>query len=253
MPAPSLPIPKLYNMFIEDTNQNPRFWPCIEAPPGADTGRMLVSAWFKGDGHAAFNGNYRIRDQVSFDYDGKEITNLHRSISEGERSGTTTLMANAHLIEDADNPERWPPGCEITGKAVPDGGVTVTNVDGILEHRRFVTIQYEASDPLVLGAPDLEHRVDAELNGDGTVDLSYDVSAFPSAGIRVARDGVDILTVITSDNNCFSEEEVNGISGIMIVAVGFFTTISGRIRADPANVRNETLPNPLCNLAGILD
>jgi hypothetical protein len=101
----------------------------------------------------------------------------------------------------------------------------------------------ESSNPLVrVWAPDIDSELRTTMAGTGMV-LNYKTDGFPSHGIRVNRDGQEVMTKIVHDA---SGIPALGPSGGLNVLNGLTTTTAvGLILVPPADTGNEPTNIPV--------
>ncbi len=83
-------------------------------------------------------------------------------------------------------------------------------------------LEIHSSNPLVHPSPDIDGVLQGTVSVDGSVQLKATTDEFPSQGVRVVREGVELGTAIVNDASCIGENNVQGVSG----AVRLFTGLT---------------------------
>lgn len=136
---------------------------------------------YRGDNHAGYGGGYRVLVVLDFDYDGTAITGMTKSGG----YGTT------HRDWD------WKVTVPLIGQIASDKGTdakTATKAMSQTATGKSFTLTMASANPLVMTmAPNIDSTLTGTFDGSGNLSLSYNTDMFPSHGIRVQRDGADIL------------------------------------------------------------
>lgn len=135
-----------------------------------------VVSRFRGDGHQGYGGTYKVRQRVSFFYNGSAIRSLV-SLSEGDEYGLTQLDFRVRNFFS----RRTTGTCTDTAQAT---SATYFRRDGA----HGVVVGYSARNPLQAGAPtiDGEARISV-LPGGRDLQVSYRTDRFPNHGIQMER------------------------------------------------------------------
>jgi hypothetical protein len=205
-------------------------------PPVEERNFTEVSATFRGDNHTGFDGTYRLAHRIEFDYDGQSITNFtatphfaHVGATHEDKRFTVIGMAEPHPARE----------CTRTGLA-PDQGNASSGA-------REFQLTYRGSNPLVAGSPPIIHTVEGLIRDNGVVAIKYTVTNFPSSGVRVTRDGIEIGTVLTNDVSCVPYDSAHGYSGVVKLGYGLATTRTGAFDVDYRTPARQTIRSALCS------
>jgi hypothetical protein len=195
-----------------------------------------VSATFRGDGHKGFDGTYRLADRIEFDYDGQSISNLtvtpgfaHVGETHEDKRYTVVGMSDPHPARE----------CTRVGTAPDRSGATASG--------RTFQVSYSGSNPLVPAAPAIDHAINGRFRDNGTILMEYTVTNFPSSGLRVTRDGIEIANVMTNDASCLTEESAAGKVGAARLGYGLITTRTGTFDIDYRSPVRLTIQSALCS------
>jgi hypothetical protein len=211
--------------------------------PTTTLGGLLtsVSSVLDGDGYTRYDdgSSYRVAATLSFDWDGSSVSNLvftpqagvsHRTIV--EKTVTTHGVVTRRCTEDhADT---------VTGSATTSNSSTIAaNLSGVVG---FLT-------PLVRlsgGYPSTSWTV--AVKPDGSLNISYKTSEFPSIGLKVLVNGQVQGTDIVNDASCYKQWETLGPWGATGLFYLFHATTSGSLppispTGSPVNVDT---PSPGC-------
>jgi hypothetical protein len=204
--------------------------------PTTTLGRLLtsVSSTLDGDGYAGYDDgtSYRVAAKLSFDWDGSGVSNLvftpeagfsHRTII--EKTVTTHGIVTRRCIED--HPDT------VMGSATASSPSTIAiKLSGIVG---FLT-------PLVhLSGAYPATSWNVAIKPDGSLGISYNVSEFPSTGLKVLVNDQVEGTDIVNDASCYKQWEVVGPWGATGLFLLFHRTTSGSLPAitpagSPVNV-----------------
>ncbi len=219
-----------------------RAWVNIHSPaescwtPVEDTTpHISVTSTFDGDGHAAFDGGYRVQDVITFDWDGQTVTNVqtspepHVGLTVRNRTFTDKRTATELTV------------CRTTARAADTTSVTTPGSNTI-------NISYTGTNPLTAQGvtPSFKNEVVAAVKPDGSVSLSYQTTQFPSSGLQVQINGSPILTGQENDVSCLSNSDVLGPRGAIRLATGLNTTWSGTATAVPDTFSTFAHASSLC-------
>lgn len=167
-----------------------------------------VSTRYQGDGHAGFDGSYRVMSSVEFDWDGKQVLNTR--VPTDPHFGTTHLLATYSNFLNTTN-------CELaSGTATSATSASATGTS--------FAVSYSAANPVVrLPAPAIDGDTTGTVAADGTVSFHFRTDLFPSHGVRVSKDGAPQLTDIVNDASCLPNFAVRGLVGLGVIATGLST------------------------------
>jgi hypothetical protein len=205
-------------------------------PDVLDQGSTLVTSTLRGDGHASFEGSYRVVEEIQFNFDGHKISDFsetpipHTAPSYRDKIYYLGPLSHHDVLGKCANTKTAPNG----SSAAQTGDTTFT-------------LSYERGVPLVPDSPDISQIVQGTVNDDGSIDLTYTVTNFPNQGIQVTNNGTVILTAVTNDVTCLPASKVHGYSGIALVFFGLNTTHAGSYHADPAAAASYDQPSQLCS------
>jgi hypothetical protein len=207
-------------------------------PAGGQLFSTYVSSTYGGDGHAAFGtGTYRLRTEVSFDFDPAtdKITNFTED--------AVSAVGTSHRYK-----------VYTTSKGVVlDSCVeaaTATNTQTAkLDSDTSFTLGYRGKNPLAdpqFVTPALTAVINGSLSQDGSLTLSYKTTEFPSQGIQVSVNGNTVATDLENDVSCLSPKAVFGFSGLALIGRGLNFTESGSVTIQPTGNSSKSTPSPLC-------
>jgi hypothetical protein len=205
-------------------------------PPNSLIAHTVVSSTFHGDGHAGFDGGYRMQDIVTFDWDGQNLSNF-QTIANIVHVGTT--IRNKVYTDSRDG--TLLDLCSQTGVAAD---TTSASSSG-----NTFTIQYTGKNPLTLPqalTPGFLNNLTGEIQADGSVDLNFQVTEFPSSGLQVLINDSPILTGLENDVSCLSDSAVLGVGGAVILTIGLLSTTAGSVAAVPNTDIIFGKRSPLC-------
>ena len=211
--------------------------------PTTTLGGLLttVSSTLDGDGYTGYDDgtSYRVAAKVSFDWDGSSVSNLaftpeiglsHRTIV--EKTATIHGIVTRHCVE-------YHAGT-VTGSATTQNPSTIgINLSGVVGFLTSPTRQ--------LGAyPATSWKV--AVKPDGSLGISYDVSEYPSIGLKVLVNGRVEGTDIVNDASCYKRWETLGPWGATGLFLLFRDTTNGSLPAitpagSPVNV---DIRSPYC-------
>ncbi|WP_028060513.1 hypothetical protein [Candidatus Solirubrobacter pratensis] len=193
----------------------------------------FVASTFHGDGHAGYDGTHRGLEVAQFDWDGSRITNF----AEHGDFGVTSR----DMVYHGPLGESWP--CSQTGRATKAASAAPVGDSDF-------QLKLSAANPLI--PLDLAPTADQELAGhidpDGTLRLHYDADLFPSAGLRVLRDGQELGTYVINDTSCVPEPDMLGPLGLGLLTRGLVShDVHGSVTVAPADAHALRVDrSPLC-------
>lgn len=228
---PNEPIPLPYRASQLLSYFDPNCW----TPPDSLISHTMVSSTFHGDNHAGFEGGFRVQDVVSFDWDGKTLSNFH-TVPDVQHVGTTirnkiyTNRQNGTVLKT----------CSQSGVAADTTAASSTG--------NGFTVTYTGKNPLTpqMATPGFVNNVTGLVQPDGSLSLNYTVTDFPSAGIQVLLNDSPIVTGRENDVSCLSDSAVLGPSGAFTIAEGLGRTATGSATAVPGTDRTFAQRSPLC-------
>lgn len=230
---PLQPLPTPY----ESGSLNPlsALDPDCFTPPLRDEFTTDVASTFRGDAHVRFGeGTYRLRSLIEFDVDGRSITDL-RMVPDVPHVGVT--------VRDKKYYNRR------TGKVIGRCSATGTAPDLAYGFRTGTTsfvIGYSGANPLVPLAFPISNVVRGEVNPDGSLDLTFAATQFPTNGLEVTIDSSSVLQVYETDVSCLSDSAVLKLPAVMTLLWGLGHTYTGMAHAEPGNMAVQTHPSPVC-------
>jgi hypothetical protein len=202
---------------------------CPGVPPAP--GATPVSSLFAGEGHAGYDGAFAAQPFVEFDWDGSAIGGL-------QTGGGFGAVQRVRSFATA------PPTSCATATRTPTSAV----FGGALAGNQF-QLGLQAPNPLVRGVPPADATVVGAMAGDGTLSLRYQGDAFPSAGLRVLRDGVPQATRTAVDASCLAAGTLMGRRGAALAAWGRSRkVVSGTLTVPLSDVSSsDAAASPLCS------
>lgn len=178
----------------------------------------FVTNHYRGDDHEGFDGSFRVRAAVSFDWDGEQISNPSKETDFGTSvleatyaypfDTTTCVVASDRATEAADF------------QVLPDASVL-----GF----------YSAADPIPAIAPTVDATVTAAVAADGTIAMHFQTDEFPSHGIRVTRNGIVQRTDLVNDAACIPDAVLASPLGVPFLGGLLLKTNEGDRTIHPAD------------------
>lgn len=193
----------------------------------------IVQTRYEGDDHDGFDGSYRVKSAIEFDWDGTQVSNVQ--IPEEPMFGTTRLNATYSNGFQTRT-------CEVA-QGVADRASSATAAGSSFR------LNYSAANPLVRGpAPAIDGLLDGTMSADGTITLRFDTDLFPSHGLRVTRNGVVQVTDIVSSASCLPDFAVVGLPGLVLIGAGLVAQINegDRIVAPTDSGQSGSTRSRLC-------
>jgi hypothetical protein len=213
------------------------FDPNCYTPPRSAWSSTEVSSVYLGDGHTAFGGGYRLRTEISFDFDpatGK-ISNFTQD--------AVPAFGTSHRYKVYTSDGKVLATCTQSGNTV--NTQTVQQVSS----NSFV-LGYSGSNPLAKPyAPPASAAISGTVAQDGTLTLSYKTTRFPSQGIQVTISGAGSSTVVTdveNDVSCLGSAGVTGALGLVNLTRGLLSSESGSVTINPNISSSESNRSSLC-------
>lgn len=164
-----------------------------------------VSTRYKGDGHAGFDGSYRVMSSVEFDWDGKQILNPKEPPD--PHYGTTHLIGTYTNFLNTTT-------CDLASATATTA--TMSSASG-----SSFTVNYSSANPVTrLPAPPIDGETKGTVGSDGTVTFHFRTDLFPSHGVRVTKNGAPQLTDIVNNAACLPNAAVTGLTGAVVIALG---------------------------------
>jgi hypothetical protein len=206
-------------------------------PPLAKWPTTVVSSTYGGDGHTAFGaGTYRLRTEISFDFDlsNRKITNFTQdSVPAFGASRRTKVYTSRGKVLDT---------------CTQAGNTTNTQVAQQTSATDF-SLGYSGKNPLSQPAA-LTASAHALIKGtvaaDGSLRLSYTTTDFPSHGIQVSVNRNPVTTDIENDVSCLKPAQVLGVAAVARLLFGLKATETGAVTIEPSGSMTETKQSPLC-------
>jgi hypothetical protein len=197
-----------------------------------------VSSVLGGDGYAGFDGGstFRVAAKVTFDWDGTSISNLAFS----SQDGVSRRLISEHI------------GSSQTGSCVEDhaGTSTVsatTPTDSSLYINVSGVVGFLTGQAAELGT-NPSNTWNVKIAPDGSLQISYSATEFPTTGLRVLVNGQAQATAIVNDASCYSQASLLGLGGIVKLTRLFHSKPSGQLPEISANGApvNVDHPSPAC-------
>jgi hypothetical protein len=229
---PYLPVslPYLATTLLRSKDPN-----CYTPSPRQEFSTYVISTYV-GDGHSAFGtGTYRLRTEVSFDFDPvtEQITNFTQDSVAPYDAGYyhKVYKSAAGAVLDTCN--------------VPL--TTYYRQTAQQKGRTSFTLGYLGINPLGEPAPPaLSASIDGTVTSDGGVGFRYATSEFPSQGIQVTFSGNIVVSDTYSDVSCLSPGAVLGFGGRTLMQYGLDRTEHGSVTIESYDNATESTPSPLC-------
>jgi hypothetical protein len=231
-------------------------------PSFIDSLNTSVLSTYNGNGHAGYDGAYKVLDVAEFDSDGSTIYNFRGPNSDkgvGNPDGQPNFGQTERLLD-----YQGPFGhVQCVAKKT-----TVTHsVFSSWSGGRF-SLGINASNPLLLVAPGIQADLDGTVHADGGISWSIKTGEFPSYGLRFYADGVPcaaghacraLETSIVNDASCMTQSVENGVTGPLGIGsatrifAGLFyvnNAVSGATTLDESNVMVRPNPSVYCQGGG---
>jgi len=233
---PYMPLPTPYEL-----TQNPlhrRFDPnCYTLParaPWLEKLGTIVSSTYGGDNHPGFGGSYRIRTEVSFDFNPAtgRITNFTQD--------AVPPFGTSHRYKV------YTYNGTVLATCTQAANTTNTQTAQLSSATRF-TLGYRGTNPLAQPyAPELRATITGTLAPDGSLTLTYTTTDFPSQGIQVSVNGNIVATDLENDVSCLGASGVLGFPGLLRIGAGLSLTQTGSVTIQPTGSMSESNPSPIC-------
>lgn len=195
-----------------------------------------VHGWFKGDGHAGYDGSYRVRSVLEFEWDGTAIRSARTLDALGEPAFGET--------------QRWRRYVDLTHEesCILERGTATTLSTAALTGPNSFRLEYSSSNPIQAGSPAIDGWLEGDLDATGRLHLRFQTDEFPSHGFQVTRNGVAQLTMLSTDASCFSDAEVTGMRGFGEIFLGLVSEQTERSEdVDPGDAgRFDAHPSEGC-------
>jgi len=184
-----------------------------------------VNTQYRGDGHAGFDGSYRVMSSVEFDWDGRRM--LNTAVPGDAHFGTTHLIGTYSNFVNTTT-------CELASDTAT--AATTASASG-----SSFAVSYSAANPVVrVPAPPIDGETTGTVAGDGTIKFHFRTDLFPSHGVRVSKDGTPQLTDIVNDASCFPDFVIQGPAGLGIIGAGLSLQINQGDRTVSPSDTNRT-------------
>lgn len=187
-------------------------------PPEGLPRSFFVASTFRGDGHRPYPGTSRLlgtqRLLVFVDTRSKRVT---RVLPQGF---TRSVGATHRDVQVRDLDTGTITTCTQSATADP-----ARSVQGAFTGARAWFTQLRGANPLVVGAPSIDARIDGLVRPDGGLRIRYRADQMPSIGIRVLRDGRLAALNVVNDVSC---RDLRGPIGAVEVASRLITVSRGR-------------------------
>jgi len=228
---PYLPVTLPYLATKAEEKNDPNCY----TPPGNKWLTTFVSSTYGGDSHTTFGtGTYRLRTEVSFDFDPTtdKITNFTKD--------AVAPFGTSHRYK-----------VYTSDGAVLDSCVeaanTTNNQTARTDSNTSFTLGYQGTNPLAQPvAPALTATISGTLSQDGSLTLTYKTTDFPSQGIQVSVNGTTVATDLENDVSCLGPSAVLGFSGLALLGLGLNLHEQGSVSIQPYGSLSESTPSPIC-------
>jgi hypothetical protein len=232
---PLFPTPLPYSVTAFTLFQ--RLEPNCFTPPAGQQSSTLVNSTYGGDAHTAFGaGTYRMRTEVSFDFNPSTdtITNFTQD--------SVPAIGTSHRTKV------YTSGRTVIGTCTQAATGTNAQVARLTSGTTF-TLGYSGKNPLSRPAaltPPLHATIQGSMTADGGLTLSYRTTDFPSQGIQVSINGTPVSTDTENDVSCIGQPGVLGAGGAILLATGLNRTESGSETVEPTDNSVTATNSPLC-------
>ena len=166
------------------------------------------SSTFAGDGHVGYDGSVRVREDVSFDWNLQQVSNVDAAPL---TNGVTTRI---WVITTRNS--KTPIICK---HAVADHGSGSAAGSG-----NIIGMVYRSADPQILNSPPIHNTVTATVS-NSDISLDFGVTAFPSQGFAIYENGAILDREVFVNPSC---EPVLGPEGFFTLLRGLTTHESFR-------------------------
>ncbi len=204
-------------------------------PRGLDLLTTTVSSTYRGDGHVAYGGgSYRLRTEVSFDFNPStnEITKFTQNsvpaFGASHRDKVYTSRGNVLAT------------CTQAADTTNTQTARMSGATGF-------TMGYKGGNPLSnpqFATPSAVGTVTGAVAKDGNLTLNYTTTRFPSHGIQVSIDDEIVLTTIENDVSCIGSPL--GVRAAAVIALDLNLKASGSVVATPGGNSSTVTPSPRC-------
>lgn len=153
-------------------------------PPGAQICQPWVpgtKAWYDGDGHNGYPGDYRVLVSYEFLWNGNTISEVSVDGAYGE---TALQMAGPLPNMQCENRERASSSYDVQAEG------------------NSVILSMSSANPLQAGSPTIDSKLTATLVSVDEMRVKIQTDKFPSHGFAVYRNGEPIATVVEFDASC---------------------------------------------------
>jgi Protein of unknown function (DUF3344) len=200
-----------------------------------------VSSFLDGDNYTGYSDGttYRAAATISFDWDGSSISNLtftaepglsHRSITEVTGTGSSKVTRNCveyHLgTASVTATKESPSTLDIKSEGVV----------GFLTSQAHATGAYPTN------------SWEVAVNPDGSLNVSYTASRFPTTGLQVLINGQVEATDIVNDASCYKPSSLLGLAAVPRFLVLFDLNTKGSLPTiTPGGTPTSVdVPSPSC-------
>jgi hypothetical protein len=197
-------------------------------------GTTVVVSTFRGDGHARFGEPYRLRAVAEFDFDGKRISNF-RLVPGIPHAGATVrdkVYYNRTMKQVLAK-------CFATATAANRSAGQQTGATTF-------SLQYTGGNPLVPFALPISNIVKGVVNANGSIDLTFTATQFPTNGVQMTMDGKPMLELYETDVSCLSDAEVQTTHAVITLLWGLGHYYSAQVHAEPGQPLVRTHRSPVC-------
>jgi hypothetical protein len=230
---PYLPVTVPYLVSELEAANDPNCY----TPPPDEILSTYVTSTYGGDSHTAFGGGtYRLRTEISFDFNPATdtISNFMQD--------TVPAVGTSHRYKVYTSDGSTLDSCVEAATATPHQTAQLTA-------STTFELGYYGKNPLADPqslTPALSGAITGFVGPDGTLTLDYKTTEFPSQGIQVSVNGSVVNTDVENDVSCLSPQSVLGLSGVYYIGRGLNSTESGTVVVQPTGNASESTPSPLC-------
>ena len=171
-------------------------------------------SYYLGDNHAGYDGTYRAMAWIEFSWNGNSIKNVIGSMLKNDIGMTHRIWNYTLSVKVGVGPIAY------KKKIKSDSGIQQKRAKKLTwvgpYSSRMFSIGISTANPLVMGpAPDIRSKLYGIIGSD-TMFLQFATDMFPSHGVRVVRNGREILKKVVLDA---SSVEALGVAGAANLAV----------------------------------
>ncbi|MEA3202322.1 MAG: hypothetical protein QOE90_3750 [Thermoplasmata archaeon] len=181
-----------------------------------------IDGFYTGDGHAAYDGDYRVHSVLHMQWDGSALSNVAPEVF--GNYGTTHLY---RIYWDASG----------SYQCLLDYDTATSSSSGASTSSTAFSLSYSSKNPVAynyptgsVNVPSIDGSLSGSFQGNGDLQLQYTTDEFPSHALRVTVNGVTALTMTPTDASCVNGQSVDGVKTALETSqgTGFFTLGQGQ-------------------------